>query len=61
MANNLIEKKGKLNQEEYNKKVQQQQQAFAQIDSAMAVLEKLPYMADSNSLSFEVSLSISLS
>ena len=40
MANNLINKDGKLNQEEYDKKVKQQQEAFSKIDSVMAVLEK---------------------
>ena len=56
MANNLIDKSGKLNKGAYDKKVQQQTEAFAQIDSAMAVLEKLPYMLDENGLSLDTSL-----
>ena len=35
MANNLIDKSGKLNEEEYNKKVRQQQEMFSKIDSVM--------------------------
>lgn len=52
MANNLIDKSGKLNEEEYNKKVRQQQEAFGQIDSAMAILEKLPYMANRDTFTY---------
>lgn len=50
MADNLIDKSGKLNQEAYNKQVENQKDAFAKIDSVMAVLEKLPYMVDSDSI-----------
>lgn len=46
MANNLIDKGGKLNKENYNKKVEQQQETFAKIDAAMAVLEKMPELVD---------------
>ena len=50
MADNLIDKSGKLNQKAYNKQVENQKEAFAKIDSVMAVLEKLPYMVDSDSI-----------
>ena len=50
MADNLIDKSGKLNQRAFNKQVENQREAFAKIDSVMAVLEKLPYMVDSDSI-----------
>ena len=46
MANNLIDKEGKLNTKEYNKKVKKQQETFAKIDATMAILEKMPELAD---------------
>ena len=46
MANNLIDKGGKLNKENYNKKAEQQQEIFAQIDANMAILEKMPDLVD---------------
>lgn len=46
MANNLIDKEGKLNQKEYSKKVKKQQETFAKIDATMAILEKMPELAD---------------
>jgi hypothetical protein len=46
MANNLIDKDGKLNTKEYNKKVKKQQETFAKIDATMAILEKMPELAD---------------
>ena len=49
MANTLLDKNGKLNYKEYRKKVKQQREAFSKIDSVMAVLEELPYIANSDS------------
>ena len=46
MANNLIDKEGKLNQKEYEKKVKKQKETFAKIDATMAILEKMPELAD---------------
>ena len=46
MANNLIDKEGKFNQKEYSKKVKKQQETFAKIDATMAILEKMPELAD---------------
>ena len=46
MANNLIDKEGKLNQKEYSKKVKKQQETFAKIDATMAILEKMPELVD---------------
>ena len=54
MANNLLEKgsdgKYKLNQKDYRKQVENQKEAFSKIDSVMAVLEKLPYIASLDSV-----------
>lgn len=46
MANNLIDKGGKLNRDNYRKKVEKQQETFAKIDAAMAILEKMPELID---------------
>ena len=46
MANNLIDKNGKVNTEGLRKKREKQQEAFASIDAAMAILEKMPDLVD---------------
>lgn len=46
MANNLIDKSDKLNANNNSKKVQKQQETFAKIDAAMAILEKMPELID---------------
>ena len=46
MANNLIDKGGKLNYDNYRKKVEKQQETFATIDASMAILEKMPELID---------------
>lgn len=53
MANNLVNEDGTLNHREYRRKVQKQREVFSQIDSVMAVLEKLPYMSDISSIEVE--------
>ena len=45
MAKPLIEN-GRLNTKNYNEKVRKQQEVFSQIDSTMAILEKLPTFVD---------------
>ena len=47
MANSLIDGQGKLNVKNYNEKVRKQRETFSQIDSTMAILEKLPDFVDS--------------
>ena len=46
MANSLIDGDGKLNVKNYNEKVRKQREVFSQIDSTMAILEKLPDFVD---------------
>ena len=46
MANNLLDKDGKLNRDNYRKKVEKQQETFAKIDAATAILEKMPELVD---------------
>lgn len=55
----LIEKgedgKKRLNTEEYNKKVNNQKETFAKIDSVMTVLEQLPAFLDTTSVTYSIS------
>ena len=46
MATNLIDKRGKVNTERLNEDIRKQQEAFSYIDSGMAVLEKMPDLAE---------------
>ena len=46
MANNLIDKNGRVNYSGISKKIEKQQEIFADVDATMAILEKLPEMAD---------------
>ena len=62
MSNSLLNKDGTLNASNYNQKVNKQRETFSQIDSTMAILEKLPDFVDTtmdglNANSFMFSMS----